>query len=319
MNLKIPSLVDGYLDETLSENQEMELINWLKSNPANAIEFAALIQFHNRLHDVVQIEKSINLQHFQQTQIIQDVKQTSLGNFWNHSTFTAGIAGVFCLLSLVLWGFLTSNASATYEIERLANSASSFQDRTYRIISLDNEPEMTHDRQPGIDGATLHVKQPDKYVLIRKFPDNRLFITGSDGSISWAIPPDGAVRVSSNATRFMGSVPGNQHGIPFINLRSDLTQLKTSYNLDFLSIDKNGLHGISATKKSAQHRGPKKVEFWYDQNSGLIKKMIFTGMPQAKGGPANVSAELVDNNNPPMIFFNHESHHLPDRKIIEEN
>lgn len=319
MNNNIQKLIDGYLDETLSGDQETELIHWLKSCPSNAKIFASAIQFHNKLHDLIQTEKTLILHPMHETQIFQKVNIRPEKNYWTQTSITAGIASMIGIIIFVYWGFFTSHASATSEIERIANSASSLLDRTYKIKALDNTPEILNDRQPGIDGGILHVQPPDKYVLIRKFPDKRPFITGSDGSNSWSIPPEGAIRISTNELRFIGPVPGNQHGIPFVDLRSDLAQLKTAYELDFLPNDKNGLRGIKANKKSAEHRGPKRVELWYEPKTGVLQKMIFSGMPQGRGGPSNVSAELIDNSKLPEGFFKHNFHHLPDRQIIEEN
>ena len=315
----IQNLIDNYLDEALSEEQELELINWLKSSSSNANKFASAIQFHNKLHDILQSEKEINLHQAKESPTFSKGNIRPVKSYWTETSLTAGMVGMIGVIIFIYWGFFTSHASATSEIERLVKSSSNLLDRTYKIKALDNAPDLLNDRQPGIDGGILHVQQPDKYVLIRKFPDTRLFITGSDGNNSWSIPPEGPIRISTNTLRFMGPVPGNQHGIPFVDLRSDLTQLQTAYELDFIPNDENELRGIKAIKKSAEHRGPKIVELWYELNTGVIKKMIFSGMPQGKGGPSIVCVELIDNSQLPAGFFKHSFHHLPDRQITEEN
>ena len=62
----------------------------------------------------------------------------------------------------------------------------------------------------------LYVRNPDSYVLVRRFPDGRPFITGSDGERGWSVRPDGAVRVSGDPLRFRGPLPGNQYGIDYM-------------------------------------------------------------------------------------------------------
>ena len=138
MNNNIQKLIDGYLDETLSGDQETELIHWLKSCPSNAKIFASAIQFHNKLHDLIQTEKTLILHPMHETQIFPKVNIRPEKNYWTQTSITAGIASMIGIIIFVYWGFFTSHASATSEIERIANSASSLLDRTYKIKALDN-------------------------------------------------------------------------------------------------------------------------------------------------------------------------------------
>jgi hypothetical protein len=169
-------------------------------------------------------------------------------------------------------------------------------------------------------GAMLHVRYPDQYVLIQKFPDGRPFATGSNGERSWVIPPGGAtVRVSRDPMRFRGPVPGHQHGIPFVNLRSDLVQLLDAYTVSPLGPNAAGQRGQLAVKKSSDYRGPNRVELWYDADTGVIHRMVFAGMPKARGGPDSVAVELVDQRDLAADFFKHQSHQAPDRRVVEED
>lgn len=77
-------------------------------------------------------------------------------------------------------------------LDRLIEKADT-RDRSYVVRSLDERPEESDERRPPLDGATLPVRYPARYLLVRRFPDGRAFVTGSDGERSWAVPPTGAV------------------------------------------------------------------------------------------------------------------------------
>lgn len=106
MNNNIQKLIDGYLDETLSGDQETELLHWLKSCPSNAKIFASAIQFHNKLHDLIQTEKTLILHPMHETQIFPKVNIRPEKNYWTQTSITAGIASMIGIIIFVYWGFL---------------------------------------------------------------------------------------------------------------------------------------------------------------------------------------------------------------------
>jgi hypothetical protein len=208
--------------------------------------------------------------------------------------------------------------NAAVELDRLIAAADT-GDRVYWISSLDPNPLPIEPRQAPIHAAALYVRAPDRYVLVRRFPDGREYPTGFDGERNWAAPPDGAVRLSRDPLRFRWPLPGHQHGIPFADLRSDLVQLRDAYAVTPLGANATGRRGLLAVKKSREYRGPNRVELWYDRGTGVIHRMQFEGLPKARGGPDSVSVELVEQRDLGPDFFNHESHHAPNRKLIEED
>ena len=95
--------------------------------------------------------------------------------------------------------------------------------------------------------------------------------------------------------------------------------MRDAYQLTMLKPMGNGWRGIEAEKKSVEYRGPNKIELWYDPVTGVIHRMIFDGMPQARGGPTSVSVELQEQRDLGPDFFHHQSHHGNDTKVIEED
>ena len=319
MNPEQRQLADGYLDGTLTEGQEAELNAWIKASPENAAAFADVVRFHDHLRGVIrtgpmQYEKSGGGE--------ETTPATSKGpsaRWRGRVGLVGGFAALVAVVLFALWSGNPQQASAATELDRLIEKASEGRDRSYRIRTLDAVPEQPEERRPPIDGATLHVRRPDQYVLVRKFPDGRPYATGSDGQRSWSAPPTGAVRVSGDPLRFRGPVPGNQHGIPFADLRSDLVQLRDAYVMSPLGTDAAGNRGLLAVKKSAEYRGPNRVELWYDPATGVIHRMVFAGLPKARGGPDSVAVELLEQRDLGGDFFRHPAHHAADRRVIEED
>lgn len=306
------TLIHGYLDGVLTAADEATLNEWVKADPANAVEFAEAARLHDRLRSVFAPAIAVA----ERPQVVGRP-----GRGWRWSRWAGGIAALLLFGLFAVWWNTPTPLTAAAELDRLIERSEASGDRTYVIRTLDAASEPFDDRHPPIDGATLHVRSPDRYVLVRTFPDGRPFATGSDGERSWSAPPAGAgaVRVSGDPLRFRGPLPGNQHGIPFVNLRSDLVQLRDAYTVTPLPSDSAGRRGLLAEKKSAEFRGPRRVELWYDPASGVIQRMVFAGMPKARGGPDSVTVELTNQRELPADFFHHTAHHTPDRRVIEED
>lgn len=316
MNHHLTALVNGYLDGVLTEGEEGELNAWLKAAPENAAAFAEMVKLHDRLHAVLRTRAEIEPSAGEKP---VPARPAAVRRSWRRVSLVGGLVALVAIAFAAAWWGNPQQASAATELDRLIEKAD-HRDRSYVIRNLDPRPEPTDERHPPIDGAVLSVRHPDRYVLIRRFPDGRPFVTGSDGERSWAVPPGGAtVRLSHDPMRFRGPVPGHQHGIPFVNLRSDLVQLRDAYVVSPLAPDVAGNRGLLAVKKSSDYRGPNRVELWYDPDTGVIHRMAFAGMPRARGGPDRVAVELVDQRDLGADYFKHQSHHAPDRRVVEED
>jgi hypothetical protein len=314
--MKEAQLIQGYLDGTLAADEEAELGTWLRDDPQNAIAFADAARLHDRLHDVI-CAKAAADERLPDPLPERAARRHAPRRRWRIGV-VGGLTGLAAAALLVVWLWTPRQIDAAMELSRLIDQSSAIGDRTYRIHNLDSNPETYDDKKPPIDGAELYVRTPDQYVLVRRFPDGRRLFTGSDGERSWVVPPDGAVHVSADPMRFRGPLPGNQHGIPFLDLRSDLVQLRESYTLTLLPQQSNGWRGLLAEKRSTAFRGPRRVEIRYDAQNGVIHQMIFAGLPRARGGPDSVSVALLNQQNLSADFFQHQAHHAPDRAVIEE-
>jgi len=318
MTDRIDDLIHKYLDETLTASEHDELATQIKSDPQVARRLAEVACLHDRLRNLVSLDQDEQLSAAQKPAInsASPARRSIL------SMVTAA-----CLLlgaGLIFWKVGSTPAiAAAAELQRIIEANSTLESRTYRISSLDSlEDEdlpVRGGQKPPLDGALLHVRGSEEYVLERFFSDGTRFITGSDGQIAWAIPPRGRVRVSRDPERFRGVVPGQQHSIPFIDMRASLEQLADAYELRVdQTIAEDGTRQLNGSRRSDASGGPKEVTIWYDAESGVIQRMQLSRLPRNQGGPRSVVLELVEQREMNDEFFQHSSHHSPDREVIED-
>lgn len=335
MTLESKQLIDGYLDETLSADEQGTLNRWLKESPQNAQQFAQAMLLHDRLRGEHLALAAMPRSHFRQTGGDFPADTHSLAKVTMARRFAATLLASMILL-VVLWKSIgdTPVSAAVVEINRLIAANLSAPDRTYRIdveeqaaISKrelpDDAPERSRPVKPPIDRAVLHVRSGGLFVLIRQTADGQPFVTGSNGKISWAVKPDGSVRSSADLNRFHRDVPGHEHSMPLININVGLEQLREAYDVQLLPIqnpsnpasESESSRSIVAIRKRG-FRGSQRVEVTYSVRSGLIRQMRFVEMPY---GPERLTLRmtLVDEQPLGADFFGHESHHGSDR-IVEE-
>lgn len=330
-------LLHGYLDETLTAEQQGELAAWIKKSPQHAGQFVEVLLLHDRLRaemlagDDLLTTGSVSERHnthaspHQHASLTRRITNPDAGP----RRWVAVVSAALCLaivVGLIFWQTVSSPVlAASDELKRIIQASEIVLDRTYVVTALDEDidteslPITGRGKKPSVEGALLHVRGPNQYVLIRFFADGTEFITGSNGTTAWSVPPRGRVRVSGDPTRFRGAVPGHQHAIPFIDMRSSLQQLQESYELDLASMPTpEGWQRMIATRKATTTGGPKQVTLWYDVQSGTIHRMLLERLPQARGGPRNVLLELTDESQLGPAYFEHTNHHDTNRAVVEE-
>jgi len=236
---------------------------------------------------------------------------------------------VVCFIfSLVIQDFNSVHA-ASATLEKIIAAAHKMGDRTYSIWVIENYKEVhpSQRKHPEeLDGARLYVRGPDQYVLMQKITNGGQRLTGCDGELAWAMRVDSPVHkndkvhVSSDLSRFRSGLPGHQNELPFINLNDQLNQLQDKYEVELLpeagrEVEGRVMAGLLGIKKSRDVGGPKRIEIWADEQTGVIHRMIMDGMPRAKGGPRSLIMELISQTELPVDFYSHTSHHELNRKI----
>ncbi len=344
------AIVEGYLDETLSLDEHAALQEWLKASPQNAQQFAEAVLLHDRLRSELSAlaqplsqqadaEAALELSD-SPTELVASSPATArprvgrslVTQLLRLRVAIVPVLAAAVLVSLMLWKGLGDRAAsaATVEIQRLIAATSRAPDRTYRIAVeesrsiperelADDAPERQRPTKPSLDGAVLHVRAGEQFVLIRQTADGGKFVTGSNGkTASWAVKPDGSVRVSADLNEFNRDVPGHEHSMPLIHIEEGLERLLEAYDVRLLPIEaadksdnetsETDVTRLIVAVKKRQYRGPKRVEISYSIRSGLIQQMRFIEMPY---GPERVTLRLSLSEERPLgdRFFDPESHH----------
>jgi len=311
-------LLNRYLDAELSSDEKNELQTVLLSDPEARQQFWLDARLHGSLRLLAEQESGAY-------EALSDVEETGKNKvvhvqrrYWLGAAASAAIVAGLVLLFGIL---ATRPLSASAVLQQIIDAASDADDRTYEIQVIKGNAvrEIRGGHKLKIDGAVLHLRGKDQYVLIQDLDDRgQKRLTGFDGQHSWSMTGRGPARISRDPTRFRGNLPGAQQDATFINLRDQLEGLRSGYDLTILD-PQDDLHGLRAIKKSKQVRGPREIEAWFDPESGTLHRLDLAGLPRQKGGPSAVRMELVEERDLDSDFFSHSAHHGPDREVIEES
>lgn len=327
MSVDYQQLIHGHLDDSLSSEQQAQLNQWIKSDPKHARQFASQMMLHDRLRSELAAAET------DATNVVLAHKRQSSG--WGRRSFAmASIACAILLAVSLLWQAVDapSASAAMIELNRIIEANNSLRDRTF-LISVHaavippkhqdpNSPERRRPPKPSLDGAVLDVRGSDQFVLKRKTAQGELFVTGSNGTTSWAVRPDGPVRYSNDPTEFARDLPGHEDGLPINNLHDGLETLRTAYDVELLpredsqsaaGQDAEAYRQMVAVKKPG-FRGAARVEIRYAESSGNIAEMRFYEMAY---GPQQITLTMtaIDQRPLPDIHFDHSSHHGPQRAV----
>ena len=239
------------------------------------------------------------------------------------------------VVMFVMFGPHQSVSAAMDSLEMVLEAAAKPFDRTYKIRVVEEYPR---DKRPKnlsqeawdrkapeqIDGATIHVRGVDEYVMTVLLKTGETRISGCDGQVSWSFRENGPVHVSTDLNRFRGGMPGNQQDMPFLNIHANLSQLKIGFDVELagdqeVSADSTLLSQLTCVRKSSDVRGPKQVDIWFDAEDGTVHKMLLDGLPRGRGGPKSVMLELVDQSELASDFFSHHTHHEPGKRVRYED
>lgn len=324
MSSSFSDLVSRYLDAELSDPEHQLLQEQLRSSATRRNEFAAAVLLHDRLHG----ELASQLTEASTVQTARPPSRTWLRRMIG----LAGITSVVCMLGVVLWlGMGETPVSAATELNRLIAVQLQAMDRTYRMTVEEvaaprrHQGEGEHAGRPPkapLDDALLHVRHGAQFVLQRRTAEGESFVTGSDGQVSWAVRPDGSVKMSRDLMHFSRDVPGHEHGLPLMQIDEGLEQLRAAYDVELLPIESDETQSSETTRlmvavRKRGQRGPQRVEISYAVASGQILQMRFVEMPY---GPERLTLRmtLVEERDLGPNFFHHESHHDATRTVEEE-
>lgn len=328
MSVDPKQLMNGFLDDILTEEQHAAFEHWLQESPGHAKEFAALVMLHDQLRNTLIVNEP--------NAAIVPAVEHQRRYMPVRSYLALSSACLLLLLAAFVWNVFVANplSAATVELERIISASAQYSDCTYAIavesvtmdpkhIEQETEPDHTRPPMPPLHGARLHVRGAKQFVLERTTIDGSAFVTGCNGEVSWAVRPDGPVRVSKDLERFNRDVPGHEHSMPLNNIHESLEQLRTTYDIQLLPIE-DGVKGDIANEvecrmlvavKRRGVRGPNRIEITYSSKSGQLQQLRFMNMPY---GPERLTLRmtLIGREDLGAKYFDHDAHHKPNR-IVE--
>ncbi|MFO1000599.1 MAG: hypothetical protein U0936_09680, partial [Planctomycetaceae bacterium] len=249
---------------------------------------------------------------------------------WSVITFLSTATLVCLAVVLFVKSFGDTKALASGELQRLIELNARPMDRTYQITVEEAvlprrgrrgpSPEDGRPPKAPMDGATLYVRDGQQFVL-RRITDAGPFVTGCNGTSSWAVRADGPVRSSRDLNRFNRDLPGHEHEMPLVNIHDGLERVRRAYDVQLLPVEDSESSGpatrLLVAIRHPKERGPKRVEISYEVESGLIRQMRFIEMPY---GPESLTLRLtlLSEESLEERFFDHESHHDAIRRVEVE-
>lgn len=302
------------------EGERVELARLLGSSPESRRRFLD----HAMLHGMLAREAGAGAFAADAPAFFRDIehpparKKRHLLGFWLPAA-AAGIAACVVAFSL-----LPTRASAA--LERVIQTLNESHDRTYRIEVIepaDEEmpPRADRGRFPPanfLDGARLWLRGPGEFVLSQSLPNGQSRVIGSDGGESWSLRGGEAVRVSPDPERFGRAIFARSSDLAFLDLRTQIDDLKPLYQIEWLDHSSRETWKLIASRRSADHGGPREVELWFHPETGLLQRMILRHLPRGNSGPRSVAVILESTAPLPADFFSHGHHHEPGRTILTE-
>lgn len=212
----------------------------------------------------------------------------------------------------------------------LATVTASLQDahaetvRHYRV-QLDWAGPVAGSREVPAD---LWVRGDDRYVLKYQGALGE-FVIGTNGTEHWTVPAVGPVLLGHQPGLLEQAVLGDQLSSPDLLITTILDRMTQKYDLKLLpevdltiGADQQKLRcsHVQGTRRSASDPlAPDTIELWAARNSGVAERLRLTWQtPPEERGLNAVTFELQPLTAPVATdWFEHATHHAPDRRVIQ--
>jgi hypothetical protein len=231
----------------------------------------------------------------------------------------AWTAAAAFLVAAGLLVFLTGTPPAMASLNDILNALGRPGDRTYRI-HMEDQPAPPERRppgdrppepvpRPGLDDATLHLRDGNQYLLVRNDPKGGVLYDGYDGRQSWRIRA-GVVAETRDGLGAGGiPMPPIMANVPFSDLHGTLEQIRIDYTVEQfdaapLPSGVESLRHVRVRRNSREVRGPETIEIWADATTGLPRRIVFDRAKlQGNRQPCQLTFELISADPLPSDWF----------------
>ncbi|MCE5325886.1 MAG: hypothetical protein LLG01_05675 [Planctomycetaceae bacterium] len=225
-------------------------------------------------------------------------------------------AAAMLLAAVGIWVFNTPSR-AMASLNDIIGALAKPGDRTYHIAmqDLDEPPPPEGDDRPprpgdgdrsgpriprpGLDDATLYLRDGRQYLLVRRDPNGGVIYDGFDGRQSWRIRRGELAETRQGPGAGGIPMPALMADVPFSDLHQTLERIKVNYTLERLdetALPSGGqlLRHVLVRRNSRQVKGPETIEIWADLHSGLPRRIVFDRAKiQGNIEPCRVTLDLL--------------------------
>ncbi|MEM7391907.1 MAG: FecR family protein [Verrucomicrobiota bacterium] len=184
MSRDIDAWINGYLDHSLSTDEEKDLADWIKADPANAKRFAMATMLHDRLHS--EIQAAAEDESFRGEKVVRFPAARHLGRRWLQA------AAAMALLVGAAWWFVGRSPQSSIGDDFATLVQSIDAEFTAGVALTDGQRlgAQTVDLKAGIvrlvfdSGVEVNLEGPAQYEL---FEDDRTRL--ASGRLTANVPP----------------------------------------------------------------------------------------------------------------------------------
>lgn len=213
------------------------------------------------------------------------------------------------LVILGVWVFTYSPTPAMASLSDILASLGRPGDRTYRIHMQDqpapperrrpDKPASEMAPRPGLDNATLYLRDGRQFLLVRDDPNGGTIFDGFDGRQSWRIT--GGILAEMREGLGAGGIPMPpiMANVPFSDLHQTLERIRVDYTVEQLdqsplSDGGEALRHVRVRRNSREVKGPETIEIWADSKTAIPKRIVFDrAKVQGNREPCRITVDLI--------------------------
>lgn len=228
-------------------------------------------------------------------------------SFWARRSAWAAAAAAMVVAGL--WVFTSAPTPAMASLNDILASLGRPGDRTYRIHMQDQPappenrppdappPEMAP--RPGLDNATLYLRDGKQFLLVRDDPKGGVIFDGYDGQQSWRITRGALAETKEGPGAGGIPMPPIMADVPFSDLHQTLERIRVDYTVEAsgqapLPSGGEMLRHVRVRRNSHEVKGPETIEIWADPKTAIPKRIVFDDAKiQGNREPVRITFDLV--------------------------
>jgi hypothetical protein len=237
---------------------------------------------------------------------------------------SAAAAAAVVLVAVGVWVFTSSPKPAMASLNDMISAMGRPGDRTYHIHMEDvpapperrppDDPSPERVPRPGLNNATLYLRDGQQYVLVRDDPRGGVISDGYDGRQSWRIRAGVLAETKEGLGAGGIPMPPIMAGVPFSDLHQTLERIRVDYTIeksDQAPLPPGGraLQHVRVRRNSREVKGPETIDIWADPQTATPRRIVFDRAKlQGNREPCRLTFDLVSDKPLPADWFRPAPH-----------